>query len=326
MDNRAQIGGKTLLPCSAHSSIPSRITSTSAWIPLGTPCHLHTTAQPALHGQQVITQLLIAPVIMARPVLLSNHRLATRDWHVQARAERHAVRIKRGLHARALCRHLHGWRPARHTAQCRPWPWHAHHGGCGLSCCSTLRLAQLRHVLLRVVAAAQLRAQVHQVPQALDVGGVLLVDGLVARQRLRVRADPPEAAGHHERPLGLLRLDLGREVEEGHGLLVHLVLDVVRAQPRDDVHVDGVHAVRLLVVVQRARLVVEARVDGAQLGQHARVVGHQRRQHLQPLDRLLEVAQDVVAVGQLPDDVVVVGQHGMQLLERRQRGLRLAQL
>ena len=52
-------------------------------------------------------------------------------------------------------------------------------------------------------------------------------------------------------------------LEVRDGLLVHLVLHKVGAEPRDHVHVDGEVAVRLLVVVERVRLVLLLQVDVA---------------------------------------------------------------
>mmetsp|Transcript_26618 Transcript_26618/g.79091 ORF Transcript_26618/g.79091 Transcript_26618/m.79091 type:complete len:660 (-) Transcript_26618:203-2182(-) len=148
-----------------------------------------------------------------------------------------------------------------------------------------------------------------------------LVDLLVLLERLRVRADAPVTRRHHEAPLDLLRLDARRQVKVWHRLLVDLVLDVVGAEPRDDVHIDREHTVRLLVEVQRPDFVVEARMDRAKPCEHSRVVWHERAEHLKPLDRVLEVAEDVVHGRNLVDDLGVVGQHRVQLLERGQRAL-----
>ena len=74
----------------------------------------------------------------------------------------------------------------------------------------------------------------YQVAETLGVIREVFVDFLVDLEGLLVRPHTPVAAGHHQLPLDLARLDLRRSLEVRHRLLVHLVLDEVRAEPRDD--------------------------------------------------------------------------------------------
>ena len=100
-----------------------------------------------------------------------------------------------------------------------------------------------------------------------------------------------------------LRLDLRGPLEVGHGLLVHLVLDEISAEPADDVHVDGEVAVALLVVVEGLGLVLLLEVDVTDAGEDAGVGGHARVEYLEPLDGGARLVGDVEQVGDLPHDL-----------------------
>mmetsp|Transcript_24441 Transcript_24441/g.79836 ORF Transcript_24441/g.79836 Transcript_24441/m.79836 type:complete len:224 (+) Transcript_24441:464-1135(+) len=144
---------------------------------------------------------------------------------------------------------------------------------------------QFALVLLLLVLHPQLLAEPHQVVQALEVVGMRLLNLLVCPQRQLVGADAPVAGGHHEPPLDLLGLNLRGLLEVLHGLLVHLRLDKVGAEPRDDLHVDGEELVRLVMVLVRRRLVVLSRQQTAVASKHASI----------RLD--LQVAESVAAEG-----------------------------
>mmetsp|Transcript_84561 Transcript_84561/g.262610 ORF Transcript_84561/g.262610 Transcript_84561/m.262610 type:complete len:308 (-) Transcript_84561:1332-2255(-) len=134
-----------------------------------------------------------------------------------------------------------------------------------------LELPEVRGVV--VVLLLHLLADGDEVPHALDVVGVRMVDLLVELQRLGIRAHAPVAGGHHQPPLHLVGLDLGGPAEEGDGRLVHLLLHVVDAQPGDDVHVHGPVPPGLEVVVEGLRLVARLVEDVRQAREDPRVRG-----------------------------------------------------
>ena len=108
-------------------------------------------------------------------------------------------------------------------------------------------------------------------------------------------------------------------LEVGDGLLVHLVLHKVGAEPRDHVHVDGEVAVRLLVVVERVRLVLLLQVDVADPREDAGVGGHARVEDLEPLHRGARLAGVVPQVGNVPDHLDRRRDDLVQLLEEPER-------
>mmetsp|Transcript_52646 Transcript_52646/g.157002 ORF Transcript_52646/g.157002 Transcript_52646/m.157002 type:complete len:558 (+) Transcript_52646:218-1891(+) len=188
-----------------------------------------------------------------------------------------------------------------------------------------LELPEVRGVV--VVLLLHLLADGDEVPHALNVVGVRVVDLLVELQRLRVGAHAPVAGGHHQPPLHLVRLDLRGAAEEGDGGLVHLLLHVVDAQPGDDVHVHGPVPPGLEVVVEGLRLVAglveevgQSRKDPG-VGGPALGGGHQKGE---PLVRLGVVAELLVDVAQLPHHLALALRDGDQLVEGEEGLLVLA--
>mmetsp|Transcript_8025 Transcript_8025/g.20652 ORF Transcript_8025/g.20652 Transcript_8025/m.20652 type:complete len:267 (-) Transcript_8025:1541-2341(-) len=195
--------------------------------------------------------------------------------------------------------------------------------GCSVVRCllllRTLGLAQLDDVLVHLVLLAQVVGNVYKIPQTFDIVGVFRVDLLVNLEGDLVVARAAVARRDHQLPLDLGRLYLRRALEEVHRLLVHLVLHVVRAEPRDHVHVDGIVAVRLVVVVERLRLVVLLEEEVAHPREHTRVGRHARCENIEPFDRVLRRVELLLKVGDLPDDLDRVGDDRVQLLEERER-------
>mmetsp|Transcript_3456 Transcript_3456/g.9276 ORF Transcript_3456/g.9276 Transcript_3456/m.9276 type:complete len:517 (-) Transcript_3456:885-2435(-) len=189
----------------------------------------------------------------------------------------------------------------------------------GLLLLRALELAQVRGVV--VVLLLHLLADGDQVPHALDVVRVRMVDVLVELQGLRIGAHATVARRHHEPPLHLGGLDLRGPAEEGNGRLVHLLLDIVDAQPSDDVHVHGPIPVRLEVVVEGLRLVPGLVEEVGQTREHAGIgwptLGG-RDQEREPLVGLRVVSELLVNVAKLPHDLAVQVRDGVELVEREE--------
>ena len=85
----------------------------------------------------------------------------------------------------------------------------------------------------------------------------------------------PVAAGYHELPLDLVRLHQSSSLEVHDGLLGHLELYEVGAEPVDDLQVGGEVLVGVKVVGVGLLLVALSIKYGPDLLQYSRVCGHQ---------------------------------------------------
>mmetsp|Transcript_69034 Transcript_69034/g.173964 ORF Transcript_69034/g.173964 Transcript_69034/m.173964 type:complete len:301 (-) Transcript_69034:1861-2763(-) len=126
-------------------------------------------------------------------------------------------------------------------------------GATVLSLLQPLQLPQVSGVV--IVLLLHLLADGDEVPDALDVIRVRLVDLLVQLQRLRVGAHAAVARRNHQPPLHLRRLNLSSSAKERNGGFVHLLFHVIDSQPSDHVHVDRPIPVRLEVVMECLSLI-----------------------------------------------------------------------
>jgi hypothetical protein len=168
-----------------------------------------------------------------------------------------------------------------------------------------------------VVGESHFLAEDDKEPEAFDVVGVLVIDALVDLVGALVVADAALAGGDHQAPLDFLGLQLAGPLEKMAGLFVHLLLDVVDAQPGVGLDVGGQQLVRLHVVVQGLRLVILPEEDVPDPSEHPCVVGHLVQQQLVPLQRLLGVPDHLVDARDL-EHALGDGHYRLQLLQALQ--------
>ena len=132
------------------------------------------------------------------------------------------------------------------------------------------------------------------------------MDALVRLQRIRELTRPSLAARREERPLGIPRLNLGREREELVSLLVRPLLRVIGPEPLDDRNVRRVDPVRLVVALQSLGLVTRRGVKRAEPREHPGVGGKPRVQEVELLDRHGPVPHELAHVRELPSGLRVV--------------------
>mmetsp|Transcript_10081 Transcript_10081/g.29805 ORF Transcript_10081/g.29805 Transcript_10081/m.29805 type:complete len:405 (+) Transcript_10081:149-1363(+) len=253
---------------------------------------LHGASRALLRVMVVITVEVVARGAPRRP-----HRAAHVPLHAHAAARRAVGAVVEG-------------RAREHATGCAAGTL------VGLLLLRALELAQVGGVV--VVLLLHLLADGDEVPHALDVVRVRVVDVLVELQGLGVRAHAAVAGRHHKPPLHLVGLDLRGPAEEGDGRLVHLLLDVVDAQPGDDVHVHGPVPVGLEVVVEGLRLVSGLVEEVGKARKHAgisRPTLGGRDQEREPLVGLCVVPELLVDVAQLPHDLAVEVRDGVELVE-----------
>mmetsp|Transcript_35659 Transcript_35659/g.73266 ORF Transcript_35659/g.73266 Transcript_35659/m.73266 type:complete len:464 (-) Transcript_35659:1130-2521(-) len=192
-------------------------------------------------------------------------------------------------------------------------------------CLQPLQFSKVSSVV--VVLLLHLLANGYEISDALDVVRVRPVDILVELQGSWVCTHPPVARRNHEPPLHLVRLDLRRPREEGDRRLVHLLLDVVNAEPGDDVHVDRPVPVGLQVVVKRLRLVSRFIEEVGEPCQNTWICWpsfRRRDQKREPLVSLGMIPKLLVDVTKLPHHFAIHVGDGVELVKGQERFLVLA--
>mmetsp|Transcript_93982 Transcript_93982/g.270784 ORF Transcript_93982/g.270784 Transcript_93982/m.270784 type:complete len:292 (-) Transcript_93982:1344-2219(-) len=171
---------------------------------------------------------------------------------------------------------------------------------------------------IMVVILLHLLANSDEISHALDVVGVVPVDLLVQLQGRRVSIHASVAGSNHEPPLDLGRLDLRCSAKERDGRLIHLLLDIVDAEPCDNIHVNWPISVGFQVVMERLRLVTLLLEQICESRQDTWVCWPPlRRSHKQrePFVSLFVVAELLIDVPELPHNLAIYMRNGMELVE-----------